>query len=153
MPPRVESVVEMFERSVDHGRSEPGDAGAAALTRLRRGRRCRAGIVARLDDAALRGGGSSTGIVEQLGRKLGLDRIDVSTVETVDKETGETGEAAALSLGKDINEDVRVGVEQGIQPGTGSVTVEVDLGKNLSVESRVGAEGRSGVGLKWEYDY
>ena len=103
--------------------------------------------------AALRGGGSSTGIVEQLGRKLGLDRIDVSTVETVDKETGETGETAALSLGKDINEDVRVGVEQGIQPGTGSVTVEVDLGKNLSVESRVGAEGRSGVGLKWEYDY
>jgi translocation and assembly module TamB len=103
--------------------------------------------------AALRGGGTSTGVVERLGQKLGLDRIDISTVETVDEETGETGEAAALSLGKDISEDVRVGVEQGIQPGTGSVTVEVDLGKNLSVESRVGAEGRSGVGLKWEYDY
>jgi translocation and assembly module TamB len=103
--------------------------------------------------AALQGGGASPDIMSELGQKLGLDRIDVSTVETVDKETGEAGEAAALSLGKDINEDVRVGVEQGIQPGTGSVTVEVDLGKNLSVESRVGAEGRSGVGLKWEYDY
>ena len=92
-------------------------------------------------------------MIDQLSRRLGLDRIDISTVATVDEKTGESGEAAALSLGKDINEDVRVGVEQGIQPGTGSVTVEVDLGKNLSVESRVGAQGRSGVGLKWEYDY
>jgi translocation and assembly module TamB len=103
--------------------------------------------------AALQGGGASTGVIEKLGQKLGLDRIDISTVETTDAETGETGEAAALSLGKDISEDVRVGVEQGMEPGTGSVTVEVDLGKNLSVESRVGAQGRSGVGLKWEYDY
>jgi translocation and assembly module TamB len=103
--------------------------------------------------AALQGGGASPDMMSELGQKLGLDRIDVSTVETVDKETGEAGEAAALSLGKEVSEDVRVGVEQGIQPGTGSVTVEVDLGKNLSVESRVGAEGRSGVGLKWEYDY
>jgi translocation and assembly module TamB len=103
--------------------------------------------------AALQGGGTSTGVMEQIGQKLGLDRVDISTVETVNKETGKAGEAAALSLGKNLSEDVRVGVEQGIDPGTGSVTVEVDLGKNLSVESRVGAQGRSGVGLKWEYDY
>ena len=102
--------------------------------------------------AALRGGGASTGVLEEIGRKFGLDRIDVSTVRTVD-EKGEAGEAAALSLGKDVAKDVRVGVEQGLEPGTGSVSVEVDLGKNLSVESKVGAQGRSGVGLKWEYDY
>ena len=102
--------------------------------------------------AALSGGGASPGVLEEIGRKFGLDRIDVSTVETVDKK-GEASEAAALSLGKDLGEDVRVGVEQGIEPGTGSVSVEVDLGKNLSVESKVGAQGRSGVGLKWEYDY
>jgi translocation and assembly module TamB len=102
--------------------------------------------------AALSGGGANTGVLEEIGRKFGLDRIDVSTVETVD-ESGKAGEAAALSVGKDLGEDVRVGVEQGIEPGTGSVSVEVDLGKNLSVESKVGAQGRSGVGLKWEYDY
>jgi translocation and assembly module TamB len=102
--------------------------------------------------ATLREGGTSTGVVEQIGQKLGLD-VDVSTVKTKDKETGETGEAAALSIGKNIGEDVQVGVEQGIEAGTGGMTMEVDLDKNLSVKSRVSPQGRSGIGLKWEYDY
>lgn len=102
--------------------------------------------------AALRGGASSAGVIEEIGRKFGFDRVDVSTVETVD-EGGTASEAPALSVGRDLGEDVRVGVEQGIQPGTGSVSVEVDIGKNLSVESRVGAQGRSGLGLRWKYDY
>ncbi len=103
--------------------------------------------------AALQEGGTSTGAVDQIGQKLGLDRIDVRTVKTEDKKTGKTGEAAALSLGKNISEDVQVGVEQGIDPGTGGVTMGVDLGKNLTVESRVGTQGSGGVGLKWKYDY
>jgi len=66
---------------------------------------------------------------------------------------GKAGEAAAKRAGQVRDAAHEVGVEQGIEPGTGSVSVEVDLGKNLSVESKVGAQGRSGVGLKWEYDY
>ncbi len=103
--------------------------------------------------ATLQSGGATPAMMQRFEQKLGLDRIDISTVEVVDEESGDTSEAPALSLGKNISEDVRVGVEQGVQAGTGGVTVEVDLGKNLSVESRVGTEGRSGVGLKWKYDY
>jgi translocation and assembly module TamB len=102
--------------------------------------------------AALSGGGASTGVLDDIARKLGLDRVDVSTVSTVDQKSGTTSQAPALEVGKNLNDNVRVGVQQGAQSGTGKATVEVDLGKNLSVDSNVGAQG-PGVGLKWRYDY
>jgi translocation and assembly module TamB len=102
--------------------------------------------------AALSGGGSSTGVLDDVARKLGLDRVDVSTVTTGDQKSGNTSEAPALAVGKNLNDNVRVGVQQGVQSGTGNATVEVDLGKHLSVESNVGVRG-PGVGLNWRYDY
>jgi translocation and assembly module TamB len=102
--------------------------------------------------AALGGGATSTGVLEDIGHKFGLDSVGVSTVTTGDQKSGTTAEAPALAVGKNVGENVRVGVEQGVQQGTGNATVEVDLGKRLSVESNVGAQG-GGVGLKWRYDY
>jgi translocation and assembly module TamB len=101
---------------------------------------------------ALSGGGASTGVLDDIAHKFGLDRVGVSTVNTVDQKSGTTSEAPALSVGKNLSDNVRVGVQQGAQSGTGNATVEVDLGKNLSVDSNVGAQG-PGVGLKWRYDY
>ena len=103
--------------------------------------------------AALGGGATSTGVLDDIARKFGLDRIDVSTVTTTDQKSGKAEEAPALAVGKNISNNVRVGVQQGVQSGTGNATVEVDLSKNLSVESNVGAQGGTGVGLKWKYDY
>ena len=102
--------------------------------------------------AALSGGGTSTGVLDDIARKLGLDRVDVSTVTTGDQKSGNTSEAPALAVGKNLNDNVRVGVQQGVQSGTGNATVEVDLGRHLSVESNVGVRG-PGVGLNWRYDY
>ena len=99
--------------------------------------------------AALGGGATSTGVLDDIARKFGLDRIDVSTVTTTDQKSGKAEEAPALAVGKNISNNVRVGVQQGVQSGTGNATVEVDLSKNLSVESNVGAQGGTGVGLKW----
>jgi len=91
-------------------------------------------------------------VLDEIARKLGLDRVDVSTVTTGDQKSGNTSEAPALAVGKNLNDNVRVGVQQGVQSGTGNATVEVDLGRHLSVESNVGVRG-PGVGLNWRYDY
>jgi len=60
---------------------------------------------------------------------------------------------AALEAGQYLGDDVYVGVEQGLEPGSGGVTVEVDLGSGFKVESKAGRTGEGEVGLMWRKDY
>ncbi|MBB4265677.1 translocation/assembly module TamB domain-containing protein [Roseospira visakhapatnamensis] len=63
------------------------------------------------------------------------------------------GGAAALEAGTYVSEDVYVGVEQGLDPGGGSVSVEVDLGAGFALESRAARSGEAEVGVQWQLDY
>ena len=57
------------------------------------------------------------------------------------------------SVGKYLNDDVYVEIEKGVGSEGGKVSVEVDITPNISVESEVGLDAQSGVGINWKWDY
>jgi translocation and assembly module TamB len=85
-----------------------------------------------------------SGLVENVRRGLGIDVLNV--------ETGEEG-GAELTAGQFVSEGVFVGVEQSLGSNESNVTVEVDITDNIKLEADVGAQGRTGVGIGWEFDY
>jgi translocation and assembly module TamB len=91
-------------------------------------------------------GGEANGFdpIGTLRSALGLDVLGVGTTEN--------GGGPAVSAGKYIGPDTFVKVEQGAA-GLGKVTVEQDLGRGFSVESSLGQQTGSAVGLNWRKDY
>lgn len=76
---------------------------------------------------------------------LGLDRLEI---RTSDEEAG-TG----LGLGKYLTDEIYVDVQKNLSGEGGKLSVEVELTPNLTVESEVGSNAQTGVGLNWKLDY
>lgn len=91
-------------------------------------------------------GGGGQSVLDVARRTLGVDvfRVSGGAEDTV---------GPTVTVGKYVADKVFVGVTQGTQPGTGFTTVEVEVTPNVSVESNVGQDGRSNVGVKWKWDY
>ena len=95
--------------------------------------------------AALTGRGSpGAGITGQVRQALGLDVLSVGS---------SADGKPALNAGRYITDDVYVGVRQGLESNSGSVAVQVDLTDNIQVETDVGVDSNSSVGINWKYDY
>ena len=88
----------------------------------------------------------SGGVLDSLRRATGLDRLDVQGGN------GAKG-GQSLSAGKYIGQDVYVGVEQGTATGSGKAKVEVQVLPHVSVDSSVGADAQSDIGVNWKWDY
>lgn len=78
-------------------------------------------------------------------RLLGLDQLELRSTDG--------GSETGLGFGKYLSEDVYVDVEKDLRGAGGRISVEVELTPNISVESEVGADARTGVGINWKYDY
>lgn len=89
-------------------------------------------------------GGSDNGPLAQIRKSLGLDAIDINT-------DGEDGPSVAV--GKYINDNIYVGVEQGTGSGSSRVKVDIDLDRGLKVRGEVGADGSSKAGIFFEREY
>lgn len=89
--------------------------------------------------ATLSGASSGAGVLDTMRRALGVDVLSV----------GESG----VEVGSYVREGVYVGVSQGLDSGSGEVSVEVELTDEVSLESGVGAAGDTDVGVTWERDY
>ncbi|MFP4127419.1 MAG: translocation/assembly module TamB domain-containing protein [Desulfonatronovibrio sp.] len=76
---------------------------------------------------------------------IGVDDITVS----VDPDQDGT----QFGLGKYVNEKVYLEVKTGTEPGSNSVSVEVELTPRISLESSVESDSDSGIGVFWKYDY
>ena len=85
-----------------------------------------------------------SGLVENLRRGLDIDVLNV--------ETGQSGEAA-VTAGQFVSEGVFVGVEQSLGSSETNVTIEVDITDNIRLEADVGSQGKTGVGIGWQFDY
>ena len=95
--------------------------------------------------AELSGGGiGGFGILNQIQNELGLDVLRV--------DTGASG-GTTVSAGKYLREGVYVGVEQGALASDSNVKVEVDVTDNISVETKIGNDASSDVGVNWKWDY
>ena len=89
--------------------------------------------------AQLAVGGTGEGVMGRLRTAIGLDVLRI-------------GEDAVMA-GVYLREDLFVGVERGLAEGTGAVRVELGITDNISVESDLGADGRSEVGIQFKWDY
>ncbi len=83
--------------------------------------------------------GGGGGVLDAMRRALGVDVLSL----------GDSG----VEVGSYVREGVYVGVSQGLEAGSGQVSVEVELTSDISVESDVGAEGDTSVGVTWKRDY
>ncbi|MEP1934745.1 MAG: translocation/assembly module TamB domain-containing protein [Roseibium sp.] len=89
-------------------------------------------------------GGSDNGPLAQIRKSLGLDAIDVNT----DGENGPT-----VGVGKYINDNIYLGVEQGTSSDSSRVQVDIDLDHGVKVRGEVGADGSSKAGIFFEKEY
>ncbi|HYH39153.1 MAG TPA: translocation/assembly module TamB domain-containing protein [Azospirillum sp.] len=99
--------------------------------------------------ATLAGFGGGSGLLDQVRKRLGVDRLEFTG--------GENGKGGAVQAGRYVSDRVYVGVEQGVGAGNGQsrAKVEVDITKNLKAEAGVGtgASNDTRLGLKFEWDY
>jgi translocation and assembly module TamB len=96
--------------------------------------------------AELTGGGGG-GVTDFARKTLGVDVLRVDSDDT------ESDASPALNVGKYVTDGVYVGVKQGITPESSSVSVEVEITPNISVDSNVRQNGASETGVKFKLDY
>jgi translocation and assembly module TamB len=109
--------------------------------------------------ATLAGGGP--GVLDRLRGKLGLDWLGfgqgpggaASPILNPSVVNPSASSATAVSAGKYLMPGVSVGVTQGVSPPTSKVTVEVDVGHHVTVDTEAGQNGGTGIGLNYKYDY
>jgi translocation and assembly module TamB len=92
----------------------------------------------------LRGGGGLSDMLSSLRRGLGVDTLDVG---------GETAQESTARAGKYLTDNVFLEIERGVAAGSTKARVQVELTPNLSVNTEVDEQSRSGVGLEYRYDY
>ena len=90
-------------------------------------------------------GRTGTDMMGQVRDLIGVDDLEI----TRDPEEGYT----QFGLGKYVHERVYIEVKKGTAPGTDAVQVEVELTPRISMESKVGSDRESGIGIFWKYDY
>jgi autotransporter translocation and assembly factor TamB len=89
--------------------------------------------------------GSGEGILGLVRKTLGVDVLSAGT----NQNSGEV----EVKVGKYLTDDVYVGVNQGADPTSTKVTVEVEVTPNISVQSDVGQDNSGRVGVFWKWDY
>ncbi len=89
-------------------------------------------------------GGSGSGILNRMQETLSLDVLRV--------DSSPSG-ATTVSAGKYIQKGVYVGVEQGALASDSSVKVEAEVTPQISVDTRIGQNASSDVGVTWKWDY
>ncbi|MDF1793960.1 MAG: translocation/assembly module TamB domain-containing protein [Thalassobaculaceae bacterium] len=92
--------------------------------------------------------GSGPGITDQVRDALGVDTLDVDTSTADDGSVG-----ASLSVGKYIAPGVFLKLQQGLSGASSRAVVEVEVTDTISVETDVGADSQSRVGVNYELDY
>jgi translocation and assembly module TamB len=96
---------------------------------------------------SLRGGGSGMfDFMDRTRKLMGVDELNI-------KQSGDKKGETAASVGKYVRDNVYMEVEQGLGADSGKVSVEIELTPHIGVETDTGANGQSGVGVNWRWDY
>lgn len=99
--------------------------------------------------ASLATGGGGFDPIGKIRSTLGLDVLEVGGGDA------RQGTGPSVAAGKYLDENTYLRVEQGTA-GNSNVSVEVDLGRGLSVEGQAGQKSGTaggGLGLNWRMDY
>jgi len=79
-------------------------------------------------------------------RTLRFDTVDVTTADT-------SAASSQVSVGKYVAENVFVRLNKGLTDTTSSAAVDVEITRNLSIESKVGSDQTGSLGLSWKWNY
>lgn len=85
----------------------------------------------------------SGGVVDDVRGAIGVDVLRI--------EDGDEG--LAVTVGKNVADGVFVGAKQPVGGGTASVTVEIEVFDNVTIDSEVGPEEGTSIGLNWKKDF
>jgi translocation and assembly module TamB len=96
--------------------------------------------------AALANPGGGMDPMRWVRNTTGLDRVDVVGAED------ETNEYA-ISAGKYVRDGVYVSVEQPLGKGASQVAAELEVTKNITLRTTVGADASGTLGATWSFDY
>lgn len=100
--------------------------------------------IAQLADAVLQlTGGTEQSLFSSIRTALGIDNLDVSTDEAGN---------AALSVGKYLNNNTYLEVEQSQDTGT-KASVNIDIGRNFILKGSAGSRGEASGGIFYEREY
>ncbi|RUX14868.1 translocation/assembly module TamB, partial [Mesorhizobium sp. M2A.F.Ca.ET.037.01.1.1] len=102
--------------------------------------------IAQLASAAaqLAGIGGSTSLLENLQSAIGVDDLDVTT-----DEKGGT----AVSAGKYLNDRTYVTIQKGDKPGSGKVTIDLNVGRGVKLRGEANDAGEAKGGVFYEREY
>ncbi len=89
--------------------------------------------------------GSAFDVLGKTRDLLGLERLELLGLGA--------GEGLQVGLGKYLGENVRVDVNQRLEEGDVSLRIEVEVTPNITLETQVGTQSRTGAGVFWKYDY
>jgi len=94
---------------------------------------------------------SGAGGLDLLGaarRATGLDVLSIGSRET---STGEQG--VDVTVGRYVAPNVFVGARRGFEPGSGAVTVEMEVTPQVTIDAEVRQDSEGSVGIDWRRDY
>ena len=96
--------------------------------------------------------GSGGGVLDRLRKALGFDRLGVSSDPNAAAGSSPLS-GSSLELGRYVAPGVYLGAKQGATSGSSSAVVEIEVTPNIKVQSEVGADANSkiGIGLEWDY--
>lgn len=92
------------------------------------------------------GGRGQMDFMSRTRKLLGLDELEFNSSE-------EGLSKGTLGIGKYLTEGVYLDIQKGVGEGTDKASVEVEVTPNITVESEVGSDSTSGIGVNWKYDY
>jgi translocation and assembly module TamB len=85
----------------------------------------------------------SGGRIDQIRSAVGLDVLRFQ----------DDGDGAGVTVGKNVSEGVFVGATQPLDGSAPRVRVEIEVYDNFAVETDVGTQGGTSVGVKWKRDF
>nr|WP_298103833.1 translocation/assembly module TamB domain-containing protein [uncultured Shinella sp.] len=101
--------------------------------------------IAQLASAASQlAGGKSTGLLDSLRSKLGVDDLDITT---------DAEGRAAVSAGKYLNERTYIELKQDPETNGAKAVINLDVGRGLKLRGEAGSGGSAGAGIFYEKEY
>ncbi|KZD04908.1 translocation/assembly module TamB domain-containing protein [Oceanibaculum pacificum] len=85
------------------------------------------------------------GVIDDLRRSFGLDSLEV--------DAGDGTSGAGLRAGRYLTDKLYLGVNQGFGADSSAVVVEYRILKNVTIESRLGAQSAGDIGIVYEKRY
>ena len=91
-------------------------------------------------------GKSSYDIVGRTRKILGVDQLEL-------KQSGESVNGATVSVGKYLSDSLYIEVEKGLGAESNKASVTWEVTPNISIDTEIGENASTGVGVNWKWDY